>query len=299
MGQKIINVSIALTGASVAMSVIALLLPMHKVWFFAGGTFPAFNIKTFVLSVDMESCQSTIMPSAFCDKLGGSPDLEDFAQRVCAPVVEKVFSNICTGFYNAHMLGVMLVVVVVLNAVLQGGSVYALHYYTTASTRKKYRSLSMILQAIGAFFVFMVLTSYFGVVLVQLTSIEARGVMKALISPSRASGVSYGYIILWLSVLVQVAAIILSNWLKTTGEDWVEEERERAKFAAEMGMGDVEMHSTGQPGAQYAMQQGMQPGMYGAQPQFGGQTQPGPAYGQGAYGVPGYQQTGFGIGGFH
>jgi len=257
---------------------------MHSLWFFVT-IVPFFKVETHALSVEV----TCTLP--FCGELADSASLEDFAQRSCAPTIQQVVDNLCDGAHHAYMVGLMLAIVFCMNVMLQGAAVYSFNYYMTSSMRKKYRKLGVILQCIGIFFVVAVLGIYYAMVIIYLSGVKLKGLHAIGIGAGQGANATYGYFLMWVSCLMQVAAILLSVLgARSSQEELIEEAREQAKFAAEMGgFGEVELPTYGQnqqQGMQFGMQPQMQPQM---QMQFGMQPQ-----GMGGFPQPSFQQQGFG-----
>jgi len=284
MGAKILNASMALTGFSVAVGLMAMFLPMHVLWFSVG--VPLFSVDTKVLTVAIDCV--TPMPQKVCDVFEGNPTLEEFAQHSCAPVVKGTVQNLCEGFQSAYVVGLMLVIVFVMNLMLQGAAVFSYNYYMGSSMRKKYRTLGVLLQSIGVFCVVSVLFIYYAVVIVYLNGVKPGGVAAgvALVGASHGAHASLGYIFMWVSCFLQVGSVMLSALgARSSQEELVEEAREQARFAAELGG----MEMTGAYGQQ-GMQPQMQPQM---QPYPGTQPQMQPQMGMGGFQQQGFQQQGF------
>lgn len=277
MGQRILLVTIGLTGVAIGVGLIALLfLPVHKVLWFLGPV-AFFSVETHMLTVNIECAYPT--PKKICEPFEANPTLEEFAQQACSPAISGSVANLCDGAYHAYVVGLMLVIVFVMNIMLQGAAMYSFNYYMTSSMRKKYRKIGVILQSIGVFFVVAVLVIYYAMVITYLNGVKIR--LISIVGASNGAGASYGYFFMWISCVLQIGSILLSVvGAGSSQEELVEEAREQARFAAEMG---TEMTGT------YG-QQGMYPGMQPQQmqPQMGMY-----APGMGGFQQPGFQQPGF------
>jgi hypothetical protein len=294
-----VHASVGLTGVATICGLTALCLPMHSLWWYTGFS-PLFRMETHVLSVEVECTWP--MPNWICEKFEGSLRLEDFTQRSCSGIISSTAPNFCEGFHNADLVGQMLVVVFVLNAILQCTAEYSFNYCMTSSRRKKCRMVGVFLQSIGVFFVVAVLAIYYAKVVMRLNDVSLRNMglsdMGFVRVTDYGAGPTYGYAFMWVSCFLQIAAILVSApAAKRSQEELMEEAHRRAKFVEGGVLGEVELYNYG---GQPEMHPGMQPqvqlrmqmpqtGMY--QPGMGGFQQPG--FQQPWLQQPGFQQPVF------
>merc|ERR1740117_2506589 len=126
----------------------------------------------------------------------------------------------------------------VLNMVLQGVATYMLYHYMYNSPKRQYREVSLILVIIGVFLVSMCLAAYLPMVGLQLQSIRVNvpGV-SLILNNSQANGISIGYWLMWVSVLLQIVQLVLFKYSKISEERRLVELKMQEQFEAELAVG--------------------------------------------------------------
>lgn len=174
----------------------------------------------------------------FCDDISGGHNLMDLQQRFCVDAVDLVFRNACAGFSCAYALGIATVIMVITNFCLEGTSVWMLYHYMYNTPKKQFREISFILVIVGVSVVTICLGLYLPLVSIQLDSIEVLGASALkVISVSPGTGISVGYWLLWVSVIVQVVQIILFKNAKISDERRRIEAKMQEQFEAELAIG--------------------------------------------------------------
>lgn len=233
MGVKVIYGVAALTFTSAVILMTGLSLPMHTVSFFTLYGVRVARMWTHMSSVkvetkDMDFCQALkrIVPEenlSWCYHFDSVSDLQDLQQRFCSPVLTTLWPNFCTGLQHAYGIGMLVLIALVLNILFQITAMYLLLDYGWRKANPKYRKASMAVLVAGFLGLCLSLALYGLLVLTNLSTIKSAGVghmMSAVLSVSKGTGVSSGYIVLWLGLLFQLVAILLYSNVKTeTGED--------------------------------------------------------------------------------
>lgn len=257
MGKKLVFATIGLSGLTVLVNIISVCLPFHKVEFFLMGALPAFRLVTYTLRVYIDLPSSTFCKAAalasqepdFCDEFQGSQDIEDMAGRFCAPVVSQTFPNACLGMKYAQWIGLVLVLAVVTNTILNVIACVLVYHYQASSPKKKYRQVALGLHIAGVLAVQVGLIAYCPSAIIHLDHIEPR-VNLALVSASNMSGVSKGYLLMWVGVILELVVIVLSNIMKSSDEDLYAEAREHHRFMMEMEMCNLSVQPPSQSNVQ-------------------------------------------------
>jgi len=306
MGQKTVAIMAFLTFLAMGCSLGGALMSTHKVSFFTGYVLRAVRLETklFTVEIDDES-------SFFCNMINkvregtcssGSFMLQDVAQQFCAPVLMPIYPQACEGFHLAYLMGLVLGVVLGVNAMLCVTGVWLLHHYITSENHKKsYRHISLILIFCGTLLLAASLAAYGFFVFKALDNMRPRGFGvwgELVFKPSDSAGMSWGFLCLVLNVVVQVIILALFPLAKTSQEmskDDLEERKIRQEFAAESGYGAAG-GPAGQmlPAAQPPGAGGFGPGDGYTQAGYAQQAMPmQPGYGapgmQPGYGAPGMQ----------
>jgi len=295
MGKKTTIGKLCLAGLAVMVNIVSVCLPFHKVEFTTFGALPAFRIDTYSLRIrvnfeDSAACFGVLSDKEYCKGMDSSKDLEDTSQRFCRPVVKSTFPNACVGLRNAYMGGMAVVFCVVANTIMNGVSAFLLYHYMTASPKKKYRQVAVVLQIGAVIFTTTSLLAYLPLVILYLDSIEPKVKLShMLFGATRVGGTSRGYYGLWMGMLLQMVAIALGQLVKMSDEERYAEAREMQRFVVEMEMyqqaqamaNGAQQAQLGQLGHGYGAGagygfQGAGPSWQGAAPGSGGQ---GPGFG--------------------
>merc|ERR1740130_2269282 len=121
-----------------------------------------------------------------------------------------------------------------INLILQGVAVWLLYHYMYNSPKKQFREVSLILVTVGTCLVALVLGIYLPMVTLTLNSIKASLGTDWFLDVSDGTGVSVGYWLMWLSVIIQVVQIILYKHSKITDERRLVELKMQEQFEAEL-----------------------------------------------------------------
>lgn len=242
MGRQVVHFAM---GLAIPIGILQLIgtffLPLHTVSFYitlvnmgsiklraTGGVAEIGDLCKLILAIKPDF--------AFCNEVRGGHDLMDLQQRFCVDTVNLFFKNSCPGFSCAYALGVAIVIMVITNFCLQGTAVWMLYHYMYNTPKKQFREVSLILVIVGAAVVTICLGLYLPLVSMQLDSIEVIGINK-FVNVSPGTGISIGYWILWVSVIVEIVQIILFKNSKISDERRRIEAKMQEQFEAELAIG--------------------------------------------------------------
>lgn len=263
MARKALYYAIGLTVIQLILTLVASCRPFFSKPFFSV-FFKVFDLVVYTLqgttafgsgSNDFCSAVDAFTKAAnkgdhFCSKAEGSGSLQDVMQRWCAPGINEIMPDTCAGLSWAYILGLILIIFVVTNLVLQGVALWMTWNYVTDVPKRKYRKVSMNLNLIGAIPISVVLLLYGGLVIVRLESMTPRGLVGVVLTPSRGLGVSDGYILMWLGQIIQWAVVSLYQNGKSGAEDQYQDAKMHQELEAEMAAAhDLAMYGGGIPGA--------------------------------------------------
>jgi len=220
---------------------LALCLPFHSSSFFAVGLVRLAQLKVYSAwgRMDIASNDFCNLPGIskfdLCNEVRDGSDLHDLSQRFCAQGIDKFLRNSCLGMSNAYAVGMATIILTIINMIMQGVSTWLLYHYTYKYPKKQYREVALILVTVGTSLLALALGGYYPLVSMNLDSINFAG-GGMLIGTSMGHGVSWGYWIMWVAVLVQVVQIILYNFAKTKEEGRLRELKMQEQFEAELQM---------------------------------------------------------------
>jgi len=265
MGRKFLWGTFGLSGAATLVNLIAIVSPFHKVEFSVVLVF--FRVTTYSLRVYVDFEESVVCSGVFrhstvkdfCKywKESDSSELEDISLRMCSPAAMAAVPHACQGLRNAYGVGMAIVFCTVINIILSGTAAALLYHYLMEAPKKKYREVALALLTCGAMLSFILIGAYAPAVLHFLD--DMGGPLSGCCSSSHAtSGVSWGYILLWMGWLLQVIVVGLAYMVKSNQEAQFLDARERMRFEMEMGSypqnAGAPMHGQ-YPQVQYPQQQ--------------------------------------------
>lgn len=243
MGKKTLYISIGLNALAALMGCVGMVLPFHRLSFYTGP--PGYHallllrMITYVVTCDADTGSSDIctvlniakdQAPALCKTPDpGTASLYEVADRFCAPGVQRVLPNACTGLSFAWGFGITITILFFLNLILQVLAVFLTWEYLHKRPKKKYRKVAMILLYSGSAALLVFLLLYGILVFLNLNNIMPKQGMQALVSAGRAPGPGVGYILVCVSQLVQVAAAVMYQ-TKTSDEKNFEDARMEAEF---------------------------------------------------------------------
>lgn len=233
MGVKVGFLVSGFIATSMVMLILGLSLPQHTLSFFTLYGVRVARMWTYMGSVQTDSgsndfCRALRQIVAeenlnWCESLDGMTDIQDVQHRFCSPVFERVWPSFCIGLSGAYAYGMGMILVIVLNLGLQVIAMYLLFDYGNRKANPKYRKASMLALAAGLLMVVMMLTFYGFQVLTNLSSVQSSSgvssVFAAVLSVSKGTGVSSGYLMLWTGALFQFVALCLYSQAKTSSQE--------------------------------------------------------------------------------
>lgn len=245
MGAKVINILMFLGSISSICQIVGLYLPLHTVSWFTLHLVRIFRMKTYALSVGLQHDSNDFcklieqVKPGFCDGIYDDHDLQEVAQRFCAPVLADLFPSACIGLTRAFLSGLALVIVSAINISAVAISCYLFFSYINGSRKAQQRGLAQGLLAGSTGLFACALLIYAVMVLVQLDQMQPVGgqLVGILLSANRGSGVSSGFFVLALACLVQIVMLAISG-NTVAGDEITEEMLDDIKMRKEV---DAEM----------------------------------------------------------
>jgi len=294
MGVKVGLLVSGFIATSTVLYILGLSLPQHTLSFFTLYGVRVARMWTYMGSVQTDSSGNDFCRALrqivseenlnWCDSLDGMTDIQDVQQRFCSPMFERVWPSFCVGLQGAYAFGMGMILVIVLNLGLQVAAIYLLLDYGNRKANPKYRKASMAALALGLVMVVMMLTSYGFQVLHNMSSVQSASgvsaVFSAVLSVSKGTGVSSGYLMLWTGALFQFVALCLYSQSKTASNEHYYHEgkalREHKEELEAAGYGAAAAGPTAMSPAAPAQAQG-----FGQQMGFAGQPMGMPGHPQG------------------
>lgn len=273
MGRKTLYFAVGTGGFAALFRLIALFLPLDKVSIDTVLSQEILSLETKCLTVEVDVGRGfcSYVDSEYCSQPERSLFLTEASRQFCSTVYEGVLPDACLGLKRARTCGMILVAVVVVAYVLQATSGWFMRRYIAVQAKKQYRENTLMMTGSIVVMMFLMLMIYWILALRALNEVKPQGSLSAFVQQNKGSTVAIGYLLLWLSVVLDVASAVFLNFAKSNDED-------------EMLQAELELGHTWAAG---------QPGFEGGQPGYvGGWGQPTPAYETPGWGQPGMQQEG-------
>jgi len=259
MGRQAVHFAMGLSGLSSFLMMFGLFMRYHKLSFYSMKVFKALDLEIYLLTGKVEFAEGdackfirNVAPESVsqCEDLAGNHDLMDLSHRFCAPAIDSLFKQACSGVSMAYALGLATVIFTIVNMVMQGIATFMLYHYLYKKAQKKYREVSLILACIGTCIVALCLMVYMPAVSMQLDNITVTFGQfgSTIIDVAKGTGISHGYMIMWLAVLVQIVQIILYKYGRISDENRMVEQKMQEQFEAELAYGTGGGGYGGQPG---------------------------------------------------
>lgn len=273
MGRKTTYFALGTGGVAGLFRLIALFLPLDKVSIDTVTSQEMLSLTTKCLTVEVDVFRGVCgyVNSTLCSNGEKSMSLSEGSRQFCSTAFERVLPDACVGLKRAHTCGMILIAVVVVAYVLQATSGWFMHRYLTVQAKKQYRENALMMTGSSVVMMFLMLMFYWILVLTALNEVKPQGTLSVITQQNKGSTVAIGYLLLWLSVVLEAASAVFLNFAKSNDED-------------EMLQAELELGHTWAAG---------QPGFEGGQPGYdGGWGQPTPGYETPGWGQPGMQQEG-------
>lgn len=259
--------------------IMSLFLPQHTAAFFVGFGVVKFmritigftwlDFEVYPVCSQFEFCEPYIRYS-YDDS---SHDIQGLAERFCTHLTKHFFPDGCSGYSNAHWMGIIAVLiksVSVMALLVSCGFIY-LYYTTFKPTYRKGAAIAGF-TACGAGL--LAINLYYFFVLWSLGNMRMKGVAAPItgymLNTSENSGVSFGFFISWLGLLLMGFGAACVHAIKVPEEDMLLYAKEEG---ANMGANAGYYGAAGQPQTQEVWEEG----------QMGSNN---------LYGEPGFQQDG-------
>lgn len=301
MGKKLLLIG---SGVSLVATVgysICLFLPLHKVYWKAGGFLDAVTMTIYSMSVhyDWKMTRACKIVRIFtskkdlCDKdvdgesASSNEWLQDSSSLWCSDAIRPMIHGACEGMKHAYIMGILLLLFIIANFIMQGVGLFLIKEYLK-KPKKQYREVAFFLDLIGGVLMLVSVILYWPITILQLDSMQVLANAGGLFGLSDSVGTSWGYIFMYFFIIIQAVSIVLLANGSNSAEAREMELREHKKFLREQELfQQVEMSASnygGNVGVSAPPNhwgQGVQEQNWGA-PQAGPQTnQAYPNYGYG------------------
>lgn len=256
MGRKGIIATSSLTVVAIVLNAIGASQPTHIMSFFSLIGLRIFRGKTYLLSWKLDDKSNDfcrVLPQSVCgNDIHEVHELQDISQRFCSTAATQFFPSICDGLSRAYVTGMAMVIVMVVNAVMLLIANYMLWDYINGAKKQSYRVNAQILMGWAVVLQCFLQVFYGAFVLMPLDQGgNSNPIFSAVMSPSKNTGVSSGYLLMGTSVLVQfVMLAVVSTQARTSSEldaGDIEDRKERAELLAEQ----QKMFANGSSGGGY------------------------------------------------
>lgn len=306
MGKKLLLIG---SGVSLIATVgysICLFLPLHKVYWKAGGFLDAVTMTIYSMSVHYNwkmtrACKIVRLFTSkkdLCDKdvdgesASSNEWLQDSSSLWCSDAIRPMIHGACEGMKHAYIMGILLLLFIIANFIMQGVGLFLIKEYLK-KTKKQYREVAFFLDLIGGVLMLVSVILYWPITILQLDSMQVLANAGGLFGLSDSVGTSWGYIFMYFFIIIQAVSIVLLANGSNSAEAREMELREHKKFLREQELfHHVEMTASnygGNVGVSAPPNhwgQGVQEQTWGA-PQAGPQTnQAYPNYGYGGQQPP-------------
>jgi len=154
-----------------------------------------------------------------CGEFQEGVALQEIASTWCAKMATILYPTACIAFNKAYISGMAVILTYVLNIILLCTSAYLLWYYLGSKSHKPvYRVWALVLHAIASILMAGAVASYGGVAIPALDAMGGGG-MPFVFDASQSVGVSPGYFLVWLGVLLQFVAMGLHACMRVSDEE--------------------------------------------------------------------------------
>lgn len=242
MGVKTIYLFAGLGIVSMAIQITCCFLPLHVMSLFLAPMTPGGTFDTFMLSYQAEKgsilfCGSWPRSKSknldkWCTNLEGPSDLASVTQRYCSEGVKTWFPTFCEAFTHAYYTGLIMLIAIIFNIAMMGIACYLLLDYVNRSLKQSTRTTALIVHGAGTFLLVVAASIYAALTLQKLADVSKATIFNFL-TVSATGGAGYGYIFLWVAILVQLIMLAISSTLSTSRE-MTDEERAEAKLRNEL-----------------------------------------------------------------
>lgn len=247
MGKKLLLIGSQVALASVLGYFICLFLPLHKIYWKVGSFMDAVNMTVYALTVHYDwkmtrACKLVrlfVSKKDMCDKDvdGESASehvaLQDSASTWCSGGMQMTIRGACEGFKNAYIMGIMLLLFIIANLIMQGVGLFLIKEYMK-KPKKQYRETAFFLNLIGGILMLVVVILYMPIATIPLDSMVVAGdAFSWLVGISDSIGVAWGYVLLYFFMIIQAVSIVLLANGSNTAEAREAELKEQKKFMQE------------------------------------------------------------------
>mmetsp|Transcript_18512 Transcript_18512/g.22790 ORF Transcript_18512/g.22790 Transcript_18512/m.22790 type:complete len:334 (-) Transcript_18512:116-1117(-) len=265
MGKKLLLIGSGVALGATLGYIICLFLPFHKMYWKFVGFMDALHMTIYTTSVHydwkmLKACKLVRTMTAkkdLCakDENGESISmpvpLQDSSATFCSDAVQAAVRGACPAMSSAYIMGVLLILVIVANVIMQGVGLFLIKEYMK-KPRKQYREVAFFLNLIGGILVLTLVILYYPTTILQLDSMTILMDAGGVVGLADSIGVSWGYVFMYFFIILQGVSICLHSNGSNSAEAREEELREQKKFLREQEMfHQVEMTGgpVGQPGA--------------------------------------------------
>jgi len=246
MGKIVVHMAMAMSVGSVFVMPLLLCLPLHTLTFFSMKTIVVAKMKIFTGMANNDITEGDFCRFAraangnieFCETIQGHQNLQDMAQRFCVGAMSRAFRGMCEGLSAAYGIGLAIIIFQFVNAFLHIIALWSLYNYVYNTPKKVYRDMAFFLVLVGTCLNVICLGIYAPMVSIHLDNVSIGVIgLNWAIDISNGTGISLGYWIMWVAVMVQCMQLSLYKASRSAEERLVVEMKMQREFEAELAFG--------------------------------------------------------------
>ncbi|CAE7869969.1 unnamed protein product, partial [Symbiodinium sp. KB8] len=181
-----------------------------------------------------------------CSDIKEPTPLQDLAADWCAPLVYSVWPVPCQAFNTAYILGIIVILVYSLNILFIGTCFYLLYYYVSSKSHKPvYRYWAAVLHAVGTTMMAVACIFYTIFGMMRLNALGGTGI-PGFFEASQSVGMTPGYFLVWIGVIIQYVALGLHVCMQVSGEETEEHRMYKDLLREQQQYGAIEAQMQGQ-----------------------------------------------------
>ncbi|CAJ1395945.1 unnamed protein product [Effrenium voratum] len=278
MGKKIVGLYSLMCVLSFVLITISCFNKWHQVTFKTLGFKTVMRMETTLTVVTIPASSKLFcgifkdkQPNRCAEMQDGTP-LQEAASDWCAPMIFTIYPGPCIAFNRAYILGMAVILTYGLNIIFLFSSAFLLYYYLGSKSHKPtYRTWAAILHGMATGLLIAAVICYTIFAMTAMDAIGGSGI-PGLFEASESVGISPGYFLVWVGILLQLVALGFHACMRLSSEETEDQRLYKDMLKEQQSYGALE--------AQAAMMEASYPPGYGdAGMQYGYAGDAGAQYG--------------------